>query len=42
MERLLRSRVRHEQAPVQFIVPMRYRYVGPALSLGLECWLGRL
>lgn len=25
---------------MQFIVPLRDRYVGPALSLGLEPWLG--
>ncbi|WP_281002604.1 alpha/beta fold hydrolase [Paraburkholderia sp. D15] len=40
IDRLLRPRSRHAHAPVQFIVPMRDRYVGPALSLGLESWLG--
>ncbi|RFU44133.1 alpha/beta fold hydrolase [Paraburkholderia sp. DHOC27] len=40
IERLRRPRARHAHAPVQFIVPLRDRYVGPALSLGLERWLG--
>ncbi|MFT4067208.1 alpha/beta fold hydrolase [Paraburkholderia sp.] len=40
IDRLLRPRARHAHAPVQFIVPLRDRYVGPALSLGLEGWLG--
>ncbi|SMG59217.1 Pimeloyl-ACP methyl ester carboxylesterase [Paraburkholderia susongensis] len=40
VDRLLRPRARPAHAPVQFIVPLRDRYVGPALSLGLECWLG--
>ena len=38
--RLLHPRNRPAHAPVQFIVPLRDRYVGPALSLGLEEWLG--
>jgi pimeloyl-ACP methyl ester carboxylesterase len=37
---LLHPRARRAHAPVQFIVPLRDRYVGPALSLGLEAWLG--
>ncbi|WP_144108004.1 alpha/beta fold hydrolase [Paraburkholderia sp. BCC1886] len=37
---LRRPRARHAHAPVQFIVPLRDRYVGPELSLGLERWLG--
>lgn len=40
IERLRRPRPRAAHAPVQFIVPLRDRYVGPALSLGLERWLG--
>lgn len=40
IERLRRPRARVAHAPVQFIVPLRDRYVGPALSLGLERWLG--
>jgi len=40
IDKLLRPRARHAYAPVQFIVPLRDRYVGPALSLGLEGWLG--
>ncbi|MFM0226753.1 alpha/beta fold hydrolase, partial [Paraburkholderia dipogonis] len=40
IDKLLRPRARHAHTPVQFIVPLRDRYVGPALSLGLECWLG--
>jgi pimeloyl-ACP methyl ester carboxylesterase len=40
IDRLLRPRGRRAHAPVQFIVPLRDRYVGPALSLGLEGWLG--
>ncbi|PQV48001.1 alpha/beta fold hydrolase [Paraburkholderia sp. BL21I4N1] len=40
IDKLLRPRSRHAHAPVQFIVPLRDRYVGPALSLGLERWLG--
>jgi pimeloyl-ACP methyl ester carboxylesterase len=40
IDKLLRPRARHAHAPVQFIVPLRDRYVGPPLSLGLECWLG--
>ncbi|MBN3847363.1 alpha/beta fold hydrolase [Paraburkholderia sp. Ac-20342] len=40
IDTLLRPRARHAHAPVQFIVPLRDRYVGPALSLGLEGWLG--
>ena len=41
IDKLLRPRARRAHAPVQFIVPLRDRYVGPALSLGLERWLGR-
>jgi pimeloyl-ACP methyl ester carboxylesterase len=40
IDRLLHPRARHAHAPVQFIVPLHDRYVGPALSLGLERWLG--
>ncbi|MDR8399686.1 alpha/beta fold hydrolase [Paraburkholderia sp. USG1] len=40
IDKLLHPRARHAHAPVQFIVPLRDRYVGPALSLGLEGWLG--
>jgi pimeloyl-ACP methyl ester carboxylesterase len=40
VDKLLRPRARHAHAPVQFIVPLRDRYVGPELSLGLEGWLG--
>ncbi|OAJ52412.1 alpha/beta hydrolase [Paraburkholderia ginsengiterrae] len=40
IDKLLHPRARHAHAPVQFIVPLRDRYVGPALSLGLERWLG--
>ena len=40
IDKLRRPRSRHAHAPVQFIVPLRDRYVGPALSLGLEGWLG--
>jgi pimeloyl-ACP methyl ester carboxylesterase len=40
IERLLHPRARHAHAPVQFLVPIRDRYVGPPLSLGLERWLG--
>jgi len=40
IERLLRPRARHAHAPVHFIVPLRDRYVGPALSLGLDAWVG--
>lgn len=40
VDRFLRPRSRHAHAPVQFIVPLRDRYVGPDLSVGLEHWLG--
>ena len=40
IDRLFHPRARRAHAPVQFIVPVRDRYVGPALSLGLEKWLG--
>lgn len=40
IDRLLRPRSRCAHAPVQFIVPLRDRYVRPELSLGLEGWLG--
>ncbi|MFL9883907.1 alpha/beta fold hydrolase [Paraburkholderia agricolaris] len=40
IDRLLHPRARHAHAPVQFIVPLRDRYVGPELSVGLEGWLG--
>ncbi|SDH89709.1 alpha/beta fold hydrolase [Paraburkholderia phenazinium] len=40
IDRLFRPRGCAAHAPVQFIVPLRDRYVGPALSLGLEAWLG--
>jgi pimeloyl-ACP methyl ester carboxylesterase len=38
--RMLHPRPRAAHAPVQFIVPLRDPYVGPALSVGLETWLG--
>jgi pimeloyl-ACP methyl ester carboxylesterase len=40
IDKLLRPHARRAHAPVQFIVPLRDRYVGPELSLGLEGWLG--
>ena len=40
IDKLLHPRARHAHAPVQFLVPLRDRYVGAALSLGLEGWLG--
>jgi pimeloyl-ACP methyl ester carboxylesterase len=40
IDRLFHPRARRAHAPVQFIVPVRDRYVGPPLSLGLETWLG--
>jgi len=40
IDRLLHPRARRAYAPVQFIVPLRDRYVGLARSLGLEGWLG--
>lgn len=40
IERMRKPRPRHAHAPVQFVVPLRDRYVGPALSIGLERWLG--
>lgn len=40
VERLRRPNARAAHAPVQFIVPMRDRYVGPSLSTGLDRWLG--
>ncbi len=40
IDKLLHPSARHAHAPVQFIVPLRDRYVGPALSPGLEGWLG--
>jgi pimeloyl-ACP methyl ester carboxylesterase len=40
IDRLFHPRARRAHAPVQFIVPLRDRYVAPALSLGLEKWLG--
>ncbi|QQC67439.1 alpha/beta fold hydrolase [Paraburkholderia ginsengisoli] len=40
IDKLLRPRARRAHAPVQFIVPLRDRYVGPELSLGLHGWLG--
>jgi len=40
VERLRRPNARAAHAPVQFIVPLRDRYVGPALSTGLDRWLG--
>jgi pimeloyl-ACP methyl ester carboxylesterase len=39
-DRIRHPRARHAHAPVLFIVPLRDRYVGPALSVGLERWLG--
>src|SRR5262245_38942530 len=40
IDRLLHPCARHAHAPVHFIVPLRDRYVGPALSLGLDAWIG--
>ncbi|CAB3706760.1 alpha/beta fold hydrolase [Paraburkholderia rhynchosiae] len=40
LDKLLHPRPRHAHAPVQFIVPLRDRYVGPELSVGQEGWLG--
>jgi pimeloyl-ACP methyl ester carboxylesterase len=40
IDKLLHPRARHAHAPVQFIVPLRDRYVGPELSLGQDAWLG--
>ncbi|WP_118181659.1 alpha/beta fold hydrolase [Paraburkholderia phosphatilytica] len=40
VDRLLHPRPRRAVAPVQCIVPLRDRYVGPELSLGLEPWVG--
>ena len=40
IDRLLRPNARYAHAPVHFIVPLRDRYVGPALSLGLQPWNG--
>ncbi|MGV2292876.1 alpha/beta fold hydrolase [Trinickia sp. YCB016] len=39
-DRIRRPRARQAHAPVLFIVPRHDRYVGPALSVGLERWLG--
>ena len=40
VERLRKPRARAAHTPVQFIVPMRDRYVSPSLSTGLDRWLG--
>jgi hypothetical protein len=40
IDRLLQPRARRAHAPVHFIVRLRDRYVGPALTLGLEAWIG--
>ncbi|GAB2888292.1 alpha/beta fold hydrolase [Paraburkholderia jirisanensis] len=40
VSRMLHPHPRSAHAPVQFIVPLRDPYVGPALSVGLETWLG--
>jgi pimeloyl-ACP methyl ester carboxylesterase len=40
IDRLFHPRARRADAPVQFIVPLRDHYVGPALSPGLDQWLG--
>ncbi|WP_116138570.1 alpha/beta fold hydrolase [Trinickia diaoshuihuensis] len=40
VQRIRKPRARAAHAPVQFIVPMRDRYVGPSLSIGLDRWLG--
>jgi len=40
VDRLMHPRARRAHAPVHFIVLLRDRYVGPALSLGLESWIG--
>ncbi len=40
IDRLRRPRARRAHAPVHFIVPLRDRYVGRALTLGLEAWIG--
>jgi hypothetical protein len=37
---MIHPRPRAAHAPAQFIVPLRDPYVGPALSVGLETWLG--
>ncbi|MGU7770699.1 alpha/beta fold hydrolase [Burkholderia sp. MR1-5-21] len=38
--RARQPRERHAQAPVQILVPVRDRYVTPAMSAGLDRWLG--
>ncbi|WP_027800025.1 alpha/beta fold hydrolase [Paraburkholderia dilworthii] len=40
IDKLLHPHVSHAHAPVQFIVPLRDRYVGLELSVGQEGWLG--
>lgn len=40
IDKLLHPRARHAHTPVQFIVPLKDRYVGPELSLGQQVWLG--
>jgi pimeloyl-ACP methyl ester carboxylesterase len=40
IDKLLHPRARHVHVPVQFIVPLHDRYVGPELSVGQEAWLG--
>ncbi|QCP53968.1 alpha/beta fold hydrolase [Trinickia violacea] len=39
-DRIRHPRPKHAHAPVLFIVPKHDRYVGPALSVGLDRWLG--
>ncbi|WP_454721387.1 MULTISPECIES: alpha/beta fold hydrolase [Cupriavidus] len=41
LPRLLAPGERHAHAPVQVIVPLRDRYVSPALSADLSRWVGR-
>ncbi|WP_020423760.1 MULTISPECIES: alpha/beta fold hydrolase [Cupriavidus] len=41
LRRLLAPGERHAHAPVQVIVPLRDRYVSPALSADLSRWVGR-
>jgi pimeloyl-ACP methyl ester carboxylesterase len=40
--RMLRPEIRHTDVPVQLVIPLRDRYVTPALLDGLEEWTSRL
>jgi pimeloyl-ACP methyl ester carboxylesterase len=40
--RMLRPEVRHTDVPVQLVIPLRDRYVTPALLDGLEEWTSRM